>query len=94
MNLGFYFCLIVSYISCAKLQELSKNVTEALKAGTQNSSLETLNATFSTPLNATSFNSTHGPSIFENTDMLYRGFYVFLGVTTLVVIYFGIKTYR
>jgi len=92
MNLGFYFCLMIPSFSNAI--ESSTIAAQGMKDLTQNTSLNSLNVTYSTPLNVTNSNSTIGSSVFENTDMLYRGFYVFLGVTILVVLYFGIKTYR
>ena len=33
-------------------------------------------------------------SLISNTDMLKRGFYVLIAVGLIVVLYFGIRTYR
>lgn len=58
----------------------------------------TVNTTAVAPLMSTSNDTAKGKTIMEtikdNKDMLMRAFYVLIGVTAIVVIYFGVRAWR
>lgn len=58
----------------------------------------TVNTTAVAPLTSTSNDTAKGKTIMEtikdNKDMLMRAFYVLIGVTAIVVIYFGVRAWR
>lgn len=58
----------------------------------------TVNSTAVTPLTSTSNDTVKEKTIMEtikdNKDMLMRAFYVLIGVTAIVVIYFGVRAWR
>lgn len=58
----------------------------------------TVNTTAVAPLTSTSNDTVKEKTIMEtikdNKDMLMRAFYVLIGVTAIVVIYFGVRAWR